>query len=333
MTKIHEAVNWTVFNKDYIEMFLNQMRQQFWLENEIPVSSDKNMWDEELTEAEKTTYKRVLGGLTLLDTKQGGEGMPLLSLQFDDPQIKTLINFMATMEDIHAKSYSHIFMTLCSKEETKEVFDWVKENPHLQTKANLITSNYYKLRGKPTKRELYMAMVSSVFLESFLFYSGFYYPLLFSGQGRMVSSGEIINLILRDESIHGVVIGVLAQELYQEFAEEEKVSVDGEVFSFLQQLYQNEVNYTKELYAALGEKTVEDVLVFIRYNANKALMNLGYDPMFEEEEVNPIVLNGLSTKTKQHDFFGVKGNGYVLATNVEDMTDGDFVFEGLPLYN
>lgn len=39
-------------------------------------------------------------------------------------------------------------------------------------------------------------------------------------------------------------------------------------------------------------------------------MNLGFDPYFEEEDINPIVLNGLNTKTKSHDFFSMKGNGY-----------------------
>ena len=36
----------------------------------------------------------------------------------------------------------------------------------------------------------------------------------------MTSSGEIIDLILRDESIHGLYIGVLAQEVYAELSPE-----------------------------------------------------------------------------------------------------------------
>lgn len=62
------------------------------------------------------------------------------------------------------------------------------------------------------------------------------------------------------------------------------------------------------------------------------MMNLGYDQYFDDEYVNPIVQNGLQTKTKQHDFFSVKGNGYVKAINVEEVRDEDFVFEGLPSY-
>ncbi len=54
-------------------------------------------------------------------------------------------------------------------------------------------------------------------------------------------------------------------------------------------------------------------------------MNLGFDPYYEDEEINPIVLNGLNTKTKSHDFFSMKGNGYKKAT-VEPLRDDDFFF-------
>jgi ribonucleoside-diphosphate reductase beta chain len=50
------------------------------------------------------------------------------------------------------------------------------------------------------------------------------------------------------------------------------------------------------------------------------------DPAFPEEEVNPIVFNGISTRTKQHDFFSKKGNGYVRTIHVETLTDDDFRF-------
>ncbi|TNP18973.1 class 1b ribonucleoside-diphosphate reductase subunit beta [Bacillus tropicus] len=331
--KKHKAVNWTKYNTEYIESIYNQMRQQFWLENEIPVSKDKNVWDM-LPKEQKEVYKKVLGGLTLLDTKQGGEGMPLVSLHMEDPQKKAIINFMAMMEDIHAKSYSHIFMTLCENEEVDAVFDWVEENPFLQKKADIITGHYRKLlKPDVDPKELYMAIVASVFLESFLFYSGFFYPLFLAGQGQLTASGEIIALILRDEAIHGVTGGIFAQEIYEnQLTEAEQQEVDKEAIQLLEVLYANELDYTNDVYAPLGQDMIEEVNKFLRYNANKAMMNLGYDQYFDDEYVNPIVQNGLQTKTKQHDFFSVKGNGYVKAINVEEVRDEDFVFEGLPSY-
>lgn len=85
------------------------------------------------------------------------------------------------------------------------------------------------------------------------------------------------------------------------------------------------MEYTENVYDSVG--LAHDVKKFIRYNANKALNNLGYDNHFEEEEINPIVLNGLDTKTKSFDFFSMKGNGYKKAT-VEALKDEDFNFEG-----
>ncbi|MEC0488142.1 ribonucleotide-diphosphate reductase, partial [Bacillus glycinifermentans] len=52
---------------------------------------------------------------------------------------------------------------------------------------------------------------------------------------------------------------------------------------------------------------------------------LGFDPYFEDETVNPIVLNGLNTKTKSMDFFSQKGNSYKKAT-AEALQDEDFYF-------
>lgn len=92
----------------------------------------------------------------------------------------------------------------------------------------------------------------------------------------------------------------------------------------LQELYENELEYTEDVYDQVGLAT--DVKKFIRYNANKALNNLGFDHLFGEEDVNPIVINGLSTKTKSFDFFSLKGNGYKKAT-VEPLKDSDFIFD------
>lgn len=319
-----EAVNWNKLDDEFSEAFLKQNIAQFWTEEEIGVSRDISTWLE-LSEQEREVYKNVLGGLTLLDTEQGGEGMPLILLRVANLQQKAVLSFMGAMEQIHAKSYSHIFTTLCSDEEIGRIFDWVKEHPQLQRKAAIIQTYYRNLlKERVTDLELYMAMAASVFLESFLFYSGFYYPLYLAGQGKLTASGEIINLIIRDESIHGLYVGTIAQDVYARLNAKEQQAADEELYTLLNELYENELRYTEELYTPIG--LTDDVARFIRYNANKALMNLGREPHFPDEEVNPIVLNGLKTDTKNHDFFSVKGNGYVMALNVEPLRDEDFVF-------
>jgi ribonucleoside-diphosphate reductase beta chain len=93
---------------------------------------------------------KVLGGLTLLDTVQGGVGMPQIMEHVDGLQRKAVLGFMGMMEQIHAKSYSSIFTTLATTEEIDSVFRWVEENPLLQTKAGTISQYYKAIESKKT---------------------------------------------------------------------------------------------------------------------------------------------------------------------------------------
>lgn len=219
----------------------------------------------------------------------------------------------------HAKSYSTIFQTLSTPQEIAEIFEWADHNELLQEKAKMINEVYQNGNELEIK-------VASVFLESALFYSGFYTPLLFLGNGKMVNSAEIIKLILKDESIHGSYIGTKYRDLFNQLNEQEQAEQHEWVLDFLLELYQLEVKYTEELYGEIG--WVEDVLQFVRYNFNKALQNLGFDSVFPDgviENVNPLVANGISTETSNHDFFSQVGNGYLIGES-ESMSDDDYDF-------
>lgn len=220
------------------------------------------------------------------------------------------------MESVHAKSYSSIFSTLNTKAEIEAIFEWTNTNPYLQKKAEIVNEIY--LHGTPLEKK-----VASVFLETFLFYSGFFTPLYYLGNNKLANVAEIIKLIIRDESVHGTYIGYKFQLGFNELPEDEQEKLKEWMYDLLYTLYENEEGYTESLYDGVG--WTEEVKTFLRYNANKALMNLGQDPLFPDsaDDVNPIVMNGISTGTSNHDFFSQVGNGYLLG-EVEAMQDDDY---------
>ena len=122
---------------------------------------------------------------------------------------------------------------------------------------------------------------------------------------------------------HGTYLGYKFQLGFNELPEEEQVELKNWVYDTLFSLYQNEEKYTELVYGEVG--WTEDVNTFVRYNANKALANLGLDPLFPDtaEDVNPIVMNGISTGTSNHDFFSQVGNGYLVG-QVKSMEDEDY---------
>ena len=141
--------------------------------------------------------------------------------------------------------------------------------------------------------------------------------------GFLVTRGKGGSVVITGNSVHGTYIGYKFQLAFNELSEEEQEELKAWTYDLLYELYENEEKYTEELYDEIG--WTEEVKTFLRYNANKALMNLGLDPLFPEsaEDVNPIIMNGISTGTSNHDFFSQVGNGYLLG-QVEAMEDEDY---------
>ncbi len=262
---------------------------------------------------------RVFTGLTLLDTIQGTVGAVSLIPDALTPHEEAVYTNIAFMESVHAKSYSSIFSTLCSTREIDEAFRWSEENQHLQRKAEIILGYY---RGDdPLKRK-----IASVMLESFLFYSGFYAPMYWSSRAKLTNTADLIRLIIRDEAVHGYYVGYKYQRGLEKESQERRDELKDYTYQLLFDLYDNEVEYTQDLYDALG--LTEDVKKFLRYNANKTLMNLGYEALFprDETDVNPAILSALSPNADEnHDFFSGSGSSYVIG-KAESTEDDDWDF-------
>lgn len=316
MTENYRAINWNAVDDAIDKATWEKLTEQFWLDTRIPLSNDLGDW-RTLDDDHKWVVGHVFGGLTLLDTLQSQEGMASLRKNTVTMHETAVLNNIQFMESVHAKSYSSIFSTLNSPEEIDEIFDWTDTEEFLQNKTIKI-KDIYQNETNPLKKK-----VASVFLETFLFYSGFYTPLWYLGHNKLANVAEIIKLILRDESVHGTYIGYKFQIGFNQLSEQDQSEMKDWMYDFMYRLYGNEEKYTHLLYDQVG--WTEDVLTFIRYNANKALMNLGQDPLFPDtnEDVNPIVMNGISTTTANHDFFSQVGNGYLLG-QVESMEDDDY---------
>ena len=315
---ITRPVNWNKI-EDPIDLDVwNRLTSNFWLPEKVPLSNDIQSW-ETLKPNEQLLTMRVFTGLTLLDTIQGTVGAAALLPDAITPHEEAVITNIAFMESVHAKSYSSVFSTLCSTDEIEQAFRWSEENPYLQKKADIVLGYY---RGDdPLKRK-----VASTLLESFLFYSGFYLPMYWSSRAKLTNTADLIRLIIRDEAIHGYYIGYKFQQTYNQESQARKDEIKQYAYDLLLELYENEIKYTADLYDELG--LTSDVKKFLHYNANKALMNLGFDALFPKDdcEVSAAILSALSPNADEnHDFFSGSGSSYVMGKH-ESTTDDDWDF-------
>lgn len=308
-----QAINWNRIEDERDLEVWDRLTGNFWLPEKVPLSNDIPSW-RTLRPHEQLMTTRVFTGLTMLDTIQGTVGAVSLIPDARTPHEEAVYTNIAFMESVHAKSYSSIFSTLISTEEIDEAFRWSEENQNLQRKARIILDYYYG--DDPEKRK-----VASTMLESFLFYSGFYAPMYWSSHARLTNTADLIRLIIRDEAVHGYYIGYKYQQALKDADQARRDELKDYTFSLLYELYDNEEAYTEDLYDPLG--LTEDVKMFLRYNANKALMNLGYEALFPKPAtaVSPAILAALSPNADEnHDFFSGSGSSYVMgkAVNTED---------------
>lgn len=316
----YHTINWNIIEDEFDEYVWDKATAQFWLDTRVPVSHDLGDW-RQLSENEKAVINKVVGGLALLDTLQSEEGVNVMRVDARTRKEIGVINDFLMMESIHAKSYGTILISLNDQQTIDDTYQWMNNDPRMQYKVKRINEIYQNGNNLQKK-------VASVFLEGILYYSNFFTPLWYRGQNQLANLSEIIKLVIRDESVHGTYLGYKFQKAFQELPSAQQQTFRKWMDNLLADLLDNEFKFTDQVYAPLGETFVADVKQFVKYNANKAMNNMGFDAIFDHaaiEDINPIVMNGISTETANHDFFSQVGAGYLMG-EAETMTDQDYNF-------
>ena len=318
MTSKHKVINWNRIEDELDDYVWDKATSQFWLDTRVPISNDLADW-RELSSIEQDVIKKVVGGLALLDTLQSEKGVNAMRDDVRTHKEAAILNNFLFMETIHAKSYGTILTSLNSIKSINEIYDWMNNDERMQYKAKRINDIYQTGNGLQKK-------IASIFLEGILYYSNFFAPLWYRGSNKLANLAELIKLIIRDESVHGTYLGYKFQLTYNELPEEEQKKLLNWMYPLLEDLMENGLAYTEEIYSLIG--IAEDVKTFVRYNANKSLQNMGFQAYYENadlSDVNPIVMNGISIETSNHDFFSQVGAGYLMG-DAESMVDEDYDF-------
>ncbi|RUQ21880.1 class 1b ribonucleoside-diphosphate reductase subunit beta [Kocuria sp. HSID16901] len=311
-------VNWNRIPDEKDREVWNRLTSNFWLPEKVPLSNDLPAWNG-LSRQERTLTMRVFTGLTMLDTVQATVGEISQIQDARTEHEEAVYTNIAFMQAVHARSYSSVFSTLTSTPEIDAAYRWAVDNDLLQERAKKVLVHYYG--DDPLKRK-----IASTLLSSLLLYAGFYLPLHFSVRATLTNTADMIRLILRDKAVHGYYSGYKFQRGLEKASTTRQEEIHDFTHTLLEELYELELQYSGELYEPLG--LMDDVAVFVRYNANKAMMNLGYPAYFSAEEtaVKPEILAALAPGADEnHDFFSGSGSAYVIG-KAEDTDDSDWDF-------
>lgn len=312
----------------------------FWLPEKIPLSNDLKSWNL-LDEGTQRVVTHSLASLTRLDTLQAKFGAPcLLSSPGITPHESANLSFITGMEAVHARSYSSIFSTLLPSDKIDEAFKLANADGLLSSEMDYFLTAYQGSQidvladSLPGATITAVKAATSVMLESFLFYTGFYPVLKLAVKGKLTNTADIIRLIMRDEAIHGFYIGGIFERIREETLEEEPElwqRIEEYIEETIKVLFDAEKQRIEQYYSWSDtcKQWIPDALQFLGYNAKMAGSNLGdsdYAGLIGDygNNVSSVILSQLSTVSDEnHDYFSGSGSAYVVGT-VEQVTDDDW---------
>ena len=262
--------------------FVQNHEKVHWIEDEVDLSEDVTDWKAgRMTEVEKDFVTNVLRLFTQSDVAVGQNYYDQFIPKFKNNEIRNMLGSFASREGIHQRAYALLNETLGLPDEEFHAFLEYKE---MSDKVDFMMAS-----NTTTKRGMALALAKSVMNEGVSLFASFIMLLNFQRFGKMKGCGKIVEWSVRDESMH--VEGI--SHLFRAFCSENASIVDNdlkkEIYEMSSKVVELEDKFIDLAYK-MGEPEglpKEDVKNYIRYIADRRLLQLGLKTNFKVKE-NPI---------------------------------------------
>ncbi|MCA6484071.1 MAG: ribonucleotide-diphosphate reductase subunit beta [Chitinophagaceae bacterium] len=304
------------------EFWLTQ-QQSFWLHTEINMERDITDWKFNLTDDERLIVGNILKSFIQSEVLIG-DYWRFVAKAFPKPEIGMMAAAFSNMESIHIAAYAYLNDTLGLQDFQAFLEDKVAmERLEILTKPPKLTG----LNTVSGRRELARSLaVFSAFAEGVALFSAFTVLLSFSQRGLMKGLGEVIEMSIRDESLHAKG-GVW---LYRKFMEENQDigGIKREVYEAARACVQIEHKFIDSVFdgRTLPNCAPGDLKEFIKQRANDKLRELGLKDNYravDVDAINRLSWFNLASAGDQHaDFFASRVTQYAKTDQWETMWEG-----------
>jgi ribonucleoside-diphosphate reductase beta chain len=252
-----------------------RMQNLFWKPNEIDMSQEKRSFDA-MTKSEKHVFTSNLKRQILLDSIQGRSPGLVFLPHCTDPTLENCILTWGFFESIHSESYTHILRAIYP--DPSVIFDDLPKIKEIADCAKSVTRAYDNFIAKPTKKNLYLALIAANALEAIRFFVSFACTFSFLERGMVEGSAKMIKLIARDEIEHLALTQHIIKLLVKddpEFIQIIKDCKDEAIQIFLEAALQ-EKQWAKYLFKdgsvlGLNEKILSDYIDYLLSRRMKAI--------------------------------------------------------------
>ena len=252
---------------------------------EAKLAEDVNQWkSDKITIIEKNHITNILRIFTQSDVAVGGNYCDIFIPYFRNNEIRNMLLSFANREGTHQRSYALLNDTLGLNESEYSVFLQYKE---MAEKIDFMTKPPKSMKKKD--QNIAFELARSVCNEGMSLFSAFVMLLNYQRFGKMKGMCEIVEWSIRDETMHVEAM----TKLFHVFLEENPHLVTDTLKSYIYTNFTKAVELENNLIDLIYDDiSIEgldstDLKLYIKYLADRRLLQLGMKPIFKQKE-NPL---------------------------------------------
>lgn len=268
-----------------------------WGEWEAKLQDDVSQWKTKLTDEERNHITQILRLFTQSDVAVGTNYIEHYLAKFKNNEIRSMLTSFANREFTHQRSYALLNDTLGLPEEEFSAFlEYSQMAEKVEFMLDIDTNSYSGLA---------QAVARSAINEGMSLFSAFVMLINYSRFGKMRGMSEIVQWSIRDESLHceGMT------KLFREFCKEHPRIVNDEFKKAIYDMVREAVKLEDKVIdlaykmGPIEGLEAKEVKQYIRYIADRRLIELGFKPNYRQKE-NPLPwLEPLIATTSHDNFF------------------------------
>ena len=305
------------------EAWLTQQRVH-WLPEEVPLADDVKDWHKNLSEGERNLLTQIFRFFTQADVEVNNCYMKHYSQVFKPTEVLMMLSAFSNAETIHIAAYSHLLDTIGIPELEYSAF--------LKYKEMKDKYDYMQSFTMDSKHQIALTLAAfGAFTEGLQLFASFAILLNFPRFGKMKGMGQVVSWSVRDETLHCLSVIRLFRTFVNENPEIWTDQLRGEIAHSCATIVSHEDAFI-DLAFELGPVQGLDaagVKQYIRYIADRRLVQLGLEPMFHVER-NPLPwLDEMLNAVEHANFFENRSTEYSRASTTgsweEAFSDSVFV--------
>jgi ribonucleoside-diphosphate reductase beta chain len=304
------------FRYPWAHQFWETQQKVHWLPEEVPLAEDVQDWNKNLTPQEKNLLTQIFRFFTQADCIVADAYINHYLRIFKPTEVQMMMTTFASMETVHITAYSHLLDTIGMPEVEYQAFLKYKE---MKDKVDYFSS----INPNDKKSIAKTVAIFSAFTEGLQLFASFAILLNFPRHGKMKGMGQIVTWSVRDETIH--VNGML--KVFHTFINENpdiwNDELKQEIYQACTTIVGHEDSFVDLAFeqGPLQECTADDIKKYIRYIANRRLIQLGLNPIYEINQ-NPLPWLDIMLNSQEHaNFFEQRATEYSKASTKGDWDD------------